>query len=89
MKKKLKIEICQYIPATSIVPRKWDKWFWETISNNAPFSWGDNNRSLVTAECLVDHFESCDLPSNIKDKEIIEFQKTCRELGQMYIDLEN
>ncbi len=87
MNKRIKVESCKFISATSLIPRTWDKWFWESIADNAPFSWGMNNRSLVTAESFLEHFETCKT-YNTKDKEIIEFIKTLKELDQMYIDLE-
>ena len=84
------------IPCTSIVPRTWDDWFWSLISDSAPFSWGDNNRSIVTAERFARHAESC----MSSDPDLCEYKGTLkrayrnwlddvRKLGDTYIDLEN
>lgn len=80
-----KLQECEFISATDIVPRSWDKWFWEQISNNAPFSWGDNNRSLVTASDFANHCEEV-LDDSPKVK---KWLKQVRKLGEMYIDLES
>ena len=85
MKKTIKVQTCDFVSATDIVPRGWDKWFWESISENAPFSWGDNNRSLVTANDFARHCEQC-LDDSVKVK---RFLKKVRDLGDMYIDLES
>lgn len=83
--KKLRVHSCEFVSATDLIPRSWDSWFGETISNNAPFSWGDNDRSLVTAADFADHCEQC-LDDSVKVK---RFLHKLRELGQMYIDLES
>ena len=48
MNKKIRetCETCEFIALTEIVPEAWRNWFYEMISENAPFSWGDNNRTL-------------------------------------------
>lgn len=80
----MSIQTCKFIPATDIVPRHWDKWFWEAISNNAPFSWGDNNHSLVTANDFANHCQE-----HLDDSPKVQrFLKKLRKLGEMYVDLE-
>jgi len=88
------VETTQYIPITQIVPEKWGCWFYDMLSNNAPFSWGDNNRTLITAERLANHAEEClDIELNedgdITQKEVDEWIAEVRKLDPMYIDLEN
>jgi len=79
------IETCEYVPATSIIPRSWDKWFWEKISNNAPFSWGDNNHSLVAAADFANYCEE-----RLDDsRKVKNWLWEVRKLGNVYIDLEN
>ena len=86
----MKIQTCKFIAATDLVPKKWSNWFWAQFSSNAPFSWGDNNRTLITAERFLSHCDTdVELPKNIKDKEYIEFSQRLQKLGQTYIDLEN
>lgn len=83
---KPKIYTCEYVCASDIAP----KWaivedFWAKISEGAPFSWGDNELSLVTASCFADWCEEV-LDDSRKVK---NWLKQIRELGEMYIDLEN
>lgn len=84
---------CEFIEGTSIVPDGWEHWFWVAISESAPFSWGDNNRSLVTACDFKMHCENALLDieedQNVTEKEKEKFFDSLRELGDTYIDLEN
>lgn len=79
------VQTCEFISASDLVPRSWDCWFWGLISEDAPFSWGDNNRSMVTASDFADHCEER-LDDSPKVK---RFLKKVRSLGEMYIDLES
>ena len=75
---------CSYIPATAIVPRAWRDWFWQCVSTDAPFSWGDNDHSLVTARRFADHCEARlgAHPTTTR------FLNKLRSYGDTYIDLE-
>jgi len=92
-KKHTLIETCQFIPASRLVPKAWTSWFWEVASQDAPFSWGDNNRTLVTAERLADHVVHLNDPVNgvrfVSAQAYQTFLRRLRKLGTMYIDLEN
>ncbi len=44
-----------YVNGTDLVPEDWGSWFWPRISEDAPFSWGDNSHSLVPLESFLDH----------------------------------
>jgi hypothetical protein len=81
----MNVQTCEFISATAIVPRDWDKWFWAVIADNAPFSWGDNNRSMVTACDFARHCEER-LDDSPKVK---RFLNKLHALGDMYIDLES
>lgn len=104
MSKKIKtlqslIETCEFVPATSLVPRRWDSWFWAAFSENAPFTWGDNNRSLVDFESFVVH--AAETFSNREDLSARQNQAFSRWLermaeyrdeakhGPVYVDLES
>lgn len=81
----MKIKTCEYISASDIVPRSWKKWFWQEISENAPFSWGDNNKSMVSARIFANHCEDV-----MEDSESVRrFIEKVRGLGDMLIDLES
>ena len=88
-KNKIKLETCEFIPLTALIPEKWVDWFYERISENAPFSWGDNNRTLVDADAFARHCDNRDLTDNASEKEVKKFMDMLNELGQTYIDLEN
>ena len=85
----------QYFEISAITPKEWHCWFFNILSDNAPFSWGDNNRTLVTAERLHDHCVNIldgipeEESSTVSQVEIDEFLRNLENLGQTYIDLEN
>ena len=91
-KRSIPVRVTEFICASEIVPSHWSPWFWEAISQNAPFSWGDNNRTFVTASRFADH---CEHAIDIQQGEYPtagakrEWLKKIRGLGQIYIDLEN
>jgi len=81
----IRVRMCEFVSSTDLVPRGWHDWFWEAISENAPFSWGDNNRSMVTASSFADHCEK-----RLEDSpKVKRFLKKVRALREMYIDLES
>jgi hypothetical protein len=100
----MKKKTCEYVEASTLVPEAWNS-FWGVISENAPFSWGDNNRSLVTASdfkrhvvarmdvCEPDAGEPDETDSALEEpilfSEYMTFLYTLDELGETYIDLEN
>lgn len=87
------IRICQFIEASDIVPKEWAEWFWEQFSEGAPFSWGDNNRTLIVAEDFARYAEELEFPGEYNDatvrREYNNWIKELYALNQMYIDLEN
>ena len=75
----------EFVEMTSIVPEHWTFWFYAVISEDAPFSWGDNNRSMVTADDFARHCEE-----RLDDSpQVKKWLKKIYTLGQMYIDLES
>jgi hypothetical protein len=95
------VEVARFIPVTEIVPKEWECWFYQAISEDAPFSWGDNNRTLVTLERFIDHCENSlsyldddELDPNERDYFINELKllatsPACHEPAGLYVDLEN
>ena len=81
----IKVQTCEFISVTDVVPRGWRNWFWETVAEDAPFSWGDNNRSLVTASAFADHCQAR-LDDSPRTRRFLE---RLRSLGEMYLDLES
>jgi len=90
-----KFETCTFICVTDLVPKHWRPWFFEMLSSDAPFSWGDNNRTLITVERFIDHVQDCfdmrkgdeAMPSDRAVKRYIK--GLCGLSAGIYIDLEN
>jgi hypothetical protein len=93
--KDLKIESFSCVGVTQIIPKAWEDWIWTALNDGAPFSWGDNNHSLVEAAGFGEHLDKV-LKSTESD-----FQDTIKEhrpaitdtlsylhANKIYIDLE-
>ena len=101
--KNITIETVKFVEVSTIVPECWKDWFFNDISENAPFSWGDNNRTLVSSERFMDHAEyvlnmvesGADDDQNYILNDIKEYRPAFLdtlshlEAEQIYIDLEN
>jgi hypothetical protein len=85
----MKVQTCQFVSVTALLPKSWRKQrrseFWSLISQDAPFSWGDNNRSMVTASFFASHCEER-MDDSLASKRFLD---KVRSLGEMYIDLES
>jgi hypothetical protein len=55
--KDLQIDTHKSVAVSQIIPEQWNDWIWTSLSENAPFSWGDNFHSLVHAFAFKDHLE--------------------------------
>jgi len=76
-----------FYPITDIVDRSGvdSEGFYQTLSDDAPFSWGDNNRTLVTAQRIMNHMVERGM-----DEDYPEVYNTLASLPEgSYIDLEN
>lgn len=86
-------ETCEFIPASIVLPSGWASWFWEAFSENAPFSWGDNDITLVTAERFADHareeVEKASRAAGVTRVAWGLFLEMLGALGETYIDLEH
>jgi hypothetical protein len=81
------IETCPFIPFTKLCEAYGADIasITEMISEQAPFAWGDNNRTLITAALLREQILRC-----VDYLDPIESMLTCLEvLDQFYIDMEN
>lgn len=97
------MEIARFIPASELLEEEWRGWFWSAVSESSPpFSWGDNNRSLVSAERFLAHLESIKFSDAMvgladyddtdrlpKPESWEKFLERLRGLHDIYIDLEN
>ena len=86
----------ELIELSSLLPSGWNTWFYEMLSEGAPFTWGDNNRSLITAERLRNACDDLDeaypkegVTEEFREADIESFTNALEAMGQTYIDLEN
>jgi len=84
MKKDLQIDELKSVGVTQIIPEEWETWIWTELSDGAPFSWGDNNHSLVDAVSFGDHLDSI---LEYKDDE--ELEETIKEYRPAITDTLN
>jgi hypothetical protein len=89
----LKRHICAFVLASDLVPVGWTSWFWACVSDGAPFDWGNNNRSLVTASRFEEHCDACLIMATedhgVPQEDIDAFLRLLDSLGETYVDLEN
>lgn len=83
------IKTCQYVEASEIF--KGFGLAWGVFINSDPScTWGDNNRSMVTPDVLIDALERSDLNVGSEQKQVGQVIATLLALStDMYIDLEN
>jgi hypothetical protein len=83
----MKIQSCRFVLASDLFDELDE--LWNAIACSDPdFTWGDNNRSLVTAEVLLDHCDSNGVESPQLDS-LRQRVKTLPDGNQTYVDLEN
>lgn len=94
--KDLQIDTLKSVGVTQIIPEDWKDWIWTDLSDGAPFSWGDNNHSLVDAfsfgdhlDCILEYKDDEDLEETIKKHRPAIFDTlNYLEANKIYIDLE-
>lgn len=74
--------VCQYVPVSEVFDGFREVWN-EMVEGDCPFTWGDNNRSLVTASSILNHLDNTTV--EVPD----DFRERLENLGEMYVDLEN
>jgi hypothetical protein len=84
----MNIKTCRYVGASEIF--KGLSLAWEVFCNsNADCTWGDNNRSMVTADVIINAIEKNDMT----EAEAIEVEKAYKILDsldpEVYVDLES
>ena len=76
-------QTCEFIPVSSLVSGRRVGALLIEMSENALFSWGDNDRTLVGANRIADHCESLGYADDDG------FVAALRSLGTTCVDLES
>ena len=83
-------QTCKFVPASTAFEGM--DWAWNELNEqDLPFSFGDNNRTLVTASRIAAELQKLEgsYSSVEDDKRLDAAIQRLRELGGTYIDLEN
>lgn len=90
MSRKVQINTCRFVTVNDLIPDSWD-WFFEAVGEDAPFSWGDNNRSLVDVDTFYRHCELRILGEGYTADCAVRawLKKVAAIPPDVYIDLEN
>jgi len=82
----MKAKTCEFVLASVVFEGLPEAWSALASRDNLPFSWGDNNRSLVDAETIADELQQVE---NSEGGQLKKALARLRKLGQTYVDLEN
>jgi hypothetical protein len=97
MKKELQIDTLKSVGVTQIIPEEWEDWIWTSLSEGAPFTFGDNNHSLVDAMSFKDHLKdtlSCHYDDTELQDTIVEHKQSILDIldyleaNQIFVDME-
>jgi hypothetical protein len=85
----MNIKTCRYVEATEIF--KGFGLAWDVFINSDPAcTWGDNNRSMVTADVIINALEESDLNVGPEANQVKQVVKILDSLEpDVYVDLEN
>jgi hypothetical protein len=94
--KDIVIQTAKFIELSTIIPQSWKDWFYCDISENAPFSWGDNNRTLIDADRFLDHcLDVLDYWGDDENRNVSEYKESFIDtlkylaIQCIYIDMES
>lgn len=90
----IKIETCQFVCASDLIPEDWCGWFWSRLDE---FTFGDANRTLIDAErfaVAVDNLldDIYDELPHVTKSDVGRFESVLQELIKLrgvYVDLES
>jgi len=85
----MKTHKCQFILASDLFKGLENLWA-AFADSSPPFSWGDNNRTLVTAEAILNHCDNTDSLAGLRSVATLRLRiANLPQKGQTYVDLEN
>lgn len=85
-----RIKSCAFVELSGLVPKDWDWWY--AAFADLPWSFGDTDRTMISAARLREHFRHHmreDAFERVPEAELDEFERLLKALGSTYIDLEN
>jgi hypothetical protein len=91
---KIKLETIKFeaYPMGQLFPEEWRTWIFDLISDDAPFSWGDNDHTLISVDRFKSWFDEV-MSSLDSDETALRYQvdEKLAELEQRgaYIELES
>jgi hypothetical protein len=85
----MNIQTCKFVGASEIfdgLGLAWDVF----INSDPDCTWGDNNRSMVTADVIVDALELSDIDEGEQERQVNAVLERLKEIPQdVYVDLES
>jgi len=64
---RLKVQSIPFVQAVDVVPKQWHSWFWNVIADGAPFTWGDNDYSIISMPSFINWCERCIEPEEVDE----------------------
>ena len=93
--KDLQINSIEYVGVWQIIPEEWNSWVWDALTEDAPFSWGDNIHSLVDPRDFANHLEFVLSSDDVDYQSMSEYKEAVFDTlnylcaKQILIDLES
>jgi hypothetical protein len=85
----MNIQTCKYVNGTEIFEGLGLAWI-VFINSDPNCTWGDNNRSMVTADVIYDALEQSDLNVGNEERQVNLVLGRLKEVPEgVYVDLEN
>lgn len=85
----MKTQTCQFIEATEVFEGQ--NLAWDAFVNSEPnCTWGDNNRSMVTPDVVIDALEDSGPDEGEEKKQVNVVLERLKNIPEgVYVDLEN
>jgi hypothetical protein len=85
----MNIKTCQYVEASEIF-KSYDLAWDVFITSDPDCSWGDNDRTLVLPDVIIENLEHTDFEDNNEYRAVEQVVKILKNIPvDVYIDLEN
>ena len=85
----MNVQTCKFVSATDVF--EGHGLAWDVFINSDPkCTWGDNNRSLVTSDVIIDALELSDMNAGNEERQVNIVVERLKGLPEgVYVDLEN